>query len=245
MGTFGVFVCVLAWRKWMRSKTPYIGPAVEHRERYLQAFAICVALQDLAPMIPSLLPASARGGARQVVNAGWYIGPVLAFAWPRFRGTRWRALLADLGMHSGTGLRRELLVGLAGGCVVYCLVVVTFVGMVQIAGLTSLASGPPIWPGTFRFVLFRLLWAPVVEEVLYRGILIRGLGQSLPWWASAVTAATVFALAHDGSEKWPALLVAGFVFGVLRHWRGSLISAVAAHAVVNTVQLVLLLWLHN
>jgi membrane protease YdiL (CAAX protease family) len=80
--------------------------------------------------------------------------------------------------------------------------------------------------------------APLGEELLFRGLLLRGLVRRLEFWPSACITAVLFAAAHaDSYVLWPraiALAGTGVVLAWLYRWRGYWAS-VTAHATVNAV----------
>lgn len=80
---------------------------------------------------------------------------------------------------------------------------------------------------------------PVIEELAYRGYLLRRLVavdfEAVPWrapgWGPLVLSAVVFAVMHD-ALWWPAL-AAGIAYGLVLVRSGRFGEAVAAHAVTN------------
>lgn len=98
-------------------------------------------------------------------------------------------------------------------------------------------------PGPWSAVLSALaiLGAPIMEEVLYRGLghdLLRRLGGG-PWTIVSVAAA-LFALAHWSVVTAPALLalfVLGLAFGWARERTGGLTAPIVAHALFNGLNL--------
>jgi membrane protease YdiL (CAAX protease family) len=83
-----------------------------------------------------------------------------------------------------------------------------------------------------------VILAPLGEELLFRGLLLRGLARRLPFWAAAVVSSLLFASAHaDSYVLWPrAIALAGT--GVVLAWiyrRRGYWASVSAHATVNVV----------
>ncbi len=93
--------------------------------------------------------------------------------------------------------------------------------------------------GAMLIVLAMLvvIGAPIVEELVYRGMLQRGLLASLPPAAVVVGVAALFALIHLRPVEYPGLFVAGLVFGVCSWRTGRLATAVAAHVGFNAIGL--------
>lgn len=86
-----------------------------------------------------------------------------------------------------------------------------------------------------------ILVVPIIEEVAYRGYLLRRLVaadfEAVPWtspgWAALALSAVLFGAAH-GILWWPAV-GAGMVYGLLLTRTGRIGEAVAAHAVTNAL----------
>lgn len=92
---------------------------------------------------------------------------------------------------------------------------------------------------TVLFVLMASLIAPVVEELLYRGLMLRSSG-----WSSRVAlvvTAVVFGLAHVQGLQLPGLIVFGLIAGILAQRTGRLTPAVVAHVAFNTTSVIQLL----
>ena len=94
-------------------------------------------------------------------------------------------------------------------------------------------------PWQLALTVFSLVvLAPLGEELLFRGLLLRALAQRLRFWPAATITSLAFAAAHpDSYLLWPraiALVLTGLVLAWLYRWRGYWAS-VTAHATVNTV----------
>jgi membrane protease YdiL (CAAX protease family) len=87
-------------------------------------------------------------------------------------------------------------------------------------------------------VIAVVVLAPLGEELLFRGLLLRALVRRMRFWPAAIISALLFAAAHaDSYLLWPravALVGTGVVLAWLYRWRGYWAS-VTAHATVNTV----------
>jgi len=83
-------------------------------------------------------------------------------------------------------------------------------------------------------LLGAILMAPVVEELFFRGVLLRGVllgGGSLP--TAMALQALVFALAHGDLVLLPHFMVAGLGLGLISLTRWGLGGAMFVHALVN------------
>ena len=97
--------------------------------------------------------------------------------------------------------------------------------------------GTAPWQITLTVIAVVVL-APLGEELLFRGLLLRALAQRIRFWPAAALSSLLFAAAHaDSYLLWPraiALIGTGLVLAWLYRWRGYWAS-VTAHATVNTV----------
>lgn len=86
-------------------------------------------------------------------------------------------------------------------------------------------------------VLF-VVGAPLVEELFFRGLLLRSLTRHFSSIAALVLSSAVFALVHFEPIQIPALFVVGLVFGGLTLHSGRLGPALWAHGAFNAVVVV-------
>lgn len=83
-------------------------------------------------------------------------------------------------------------------------------------------------------LLSAVVWAPIVEETLFRGALYRFLRTRIGVVAAVLLSAAVFGAIHPyGGTGLVHVAVLGVLFACLREWRGSLIAPVVAHALHN------------
>ncbi len=91
-------------------------------------------------------------------------------------------------------------------------------------------------------MLAALVVAPIVEEILFRGLLQRWLVKKWGPWIGILVASAVFGLVH----RIPQQMVAGFCMGAIlgwTYWRtGSLLSAMLLHAINNALSVFLTLF---
>jgi hypothetical protein len=87
-------------------------------------------------------------------------------------------------------------------------------------------------------VVLAVAIAPVVEEMLFRGLfqtMIRSyLGRP---WPSIAIAAILFAAIHQNPEHWPALFVLALGLGYSYEKSGSLLRAIFMHAMFNGISI--------
>lgn len=91
--------------------------------------------------------------------------------------------------------------------------------------------------GTVGWVLLALIVvaaAPIVEELFYRGLLLRSLERrGWPTWGVVVASAAVFAAMHFQALQFPGLFVFGVVLALLTVFTGRLGPAIWAHVGFN------------
>lgn len=81
--------------------------------------------------------------------------------------------------------------------------------------------------------------APLLEEILFRGLLQNALAKKLPAWGAILGASAIFGAVHMDYHAFPALMVMGAVFGILYHKTGSLRVNIIAHMINNGAALLL------
>jgi membrane protease YdiL (CAAX protease family) len=100
----------------------------------------------------------------------------------------------------------------------------------------------PASPAWFHAALIGLaiIAAPVVEEVIFRGILLPGLMQHLPALPAIVGASLIFAAIHLHLPSLLPMAVLGAGFCVAYITSGSLIAPIVMHAIFNLVNIIAL-----
>lgn len=85
------------------------------------------------------------------------------------------------------------------------------------------------------------LLAPLVEELVFRGAILRALlrqWESRPWMCIAVSA-LIFAAAHGNPAQMPHAFIVGMLLGWMYRRTGSIVPGVAYHWVNNSVAYVM------
>ena len=86
-----------------------------------------------------------------------------------------------------------------------------------------------------------VLLAPVVEEFVFRGVLLEAFSRHIRPLAANALQALLFAAAHMSLTQLPLLFIVGFSAGVLARRSGGLAAPMAMHAVFNLVLAIYLL----
>jgi membrane protease YdiL (CAAX protease family) len=125
--------------------------------------------------------------------------------------------------------------------------------VIFIAGLGATLTGqetPDFMSATFRsardegmlplFFFSFIALAPIQEELIFRGFLYRGLGQSLGAWPAILLLSAVWAVVHS-QYNWfyvAEIFLLGVAFGWLRYRTGSTILTIFLHAAMNAMALI-------
>ena len=173
--------------------------------------------------------------------AGYLGGPLLVTR------TKGRGVVEDLGARIQAG---DVLPGVGLGLAAQLVVIPLLYNLVILRLVHGDLSGPardlidradgPV--GAALVILVAAVGAPLVEELFYRGFLLRGLerrfGPTPALWISSI----VFAAVHFQPLQFPALLIFGLVAGWLALRTGRLGPSWAAHVAFNAVTVIILLF---
>jgi membrane protease YdiL (CAAX protease family) len=205
--------------------------------------------------------AAAPGVSAEALTWGTLIGQWLLVGtifWPVLRGMSWERYCGEIGWHRGEGVGKEIGWGVlgyfAGLPVYFAMAVVVVLVMMAIAILTG---SEPLTPDSNKVVdivgggspamllviyLLATVWAPVVEESVFRGALFRHLRRRWALPLAALGSCMVFAVLH-GYLVAQLFIVGtlGFWFALMREWRGSLIGPVVGHFIHNAFVLGLII----
>lgn len=161
---------------------------------------------------------------------------------PLLLGIDFRRYRHLIGLHTGEGLFKEIGCGLLGYLSGLPIIVGAFIFSIVLAFLFPIEYEHPtvdpfsgIGPlGLVLLVSLLVVWAPLVEEILFRGIFYSHCRRWMPSVLAAIVTGVVFAAIHP---QWiwfiPGLASVGVVFAMIREWRGSLVGSMAAHAFHN------------
>jgi membrane protease YdiL (CAAX protease family) len=100
------------------------------------------------------------------------------------------------------------------------------------------------WWQIMLTVIALVIFAPLGEELLFRGLELRGLVRLMPFAVAAPLSGIIFTAAHlDAYLVWPralALILVGWVLAWIYRWRG-LVGSLLAHGTVNAVAAIALI----
>jgi membrane protease YdiL (CAAX protease family) len=149
-------------------------------------------------------------------------------------GDWWRGLLASLAARGMAGVLAVILVLLINGL---------NDSSYELSG-TDDGIG---WATVGVFAVIALVFAPLVEELFFRGVILRSLETVLPGWLAIGVQGAVFGLAHGTVDRGVANLfviipigVTGMVLGWLARRYQRLGPGIAAHAWFNLLPVLLM-----
>ena len=249
LGFIGLVVLVvmvasgnLSWR---------VSPSTSHAV-YAETFAIWLVGFSLAGLAAAAVaPEGFRFAAAFLV----FLGSLIVLVWPVLRGVPWSQVRADI------GLTRFSMLDIPCGFATYAMslpflgagVIISFLLQLVVTE-AGVDVAPPSHPAqdamsgangmlVVQLFLVAVVAAPLVEEILFRGVLYAHLRGATRTWQrffsiafAAVVSAAVFAIIHpQGPIFAPVLagLAVGFCIG--REWRGSIYASIVAHAVNNAI----------
>lgn len=88
---------------------------------------------------------------------------------------------------------------------------------------------------TLYLIVIAVVAAPLVEETLFRGVLLRALNARLPFWPAALISAVLFAAGHAQLSALLPIALLGVLLAFLARRTGSLVAPAAAHGFFNGI----------
>lgn len=231
---------------------------------YAETFAIWMALFIALQMIAGVLGVFIPEHTLIIVFAAFLVS-LCALVWPVVRGIPWATVRQEVGLHLGRSGAVEPAIGVCGYAmlipmfilgILMTLFLVTVDAMMRGSfggGQSPLAEqeapahpvfqhvlGPDLWP-KIQVLLVAMIAAPIVEEIMFRGVLhrhlrdgTRSIGAASSIVVSTLIVSFIFAVIHP--VPWfaiPALMSLAIGFTLLREWRGTLIAPMVAHGLHN------------
>lgn len=177
----------------------------------------------------------------QVPLYGVMLGAALLV--PRRKG---RGPVADLRLGAQ---RSDVLTGLAVGAVMQLAAAVMYVPLYWLTSLDPADVDKPArelaakanGAGVLLLILVVVLAAPIVEEIFYRGFLLRALERRAGSGWAVLGSGAIFAASHFELLQFPALLLFGLAAGWLAVRYGRLGPSIAAHLAFNATAVYFLL----
>lgn len=227
---------------------------------YIETFAIWIFLHISLQIVAALsIPESTGTSGMLLASMIAMFLSLGALFWPLIRGVPMSAFRQETGLYAGN-VFVEAFAGLATYMMALPLLIVGVVLSLILGVLITFLFGempPPEHPiqdaiggSAMTLVMVYLVAcvaAPIVEEIIFRGVLYRYLRDSsrhLGWvvsfLGSALISSFLFAAIHpQGIAFIPILGSLAVAFCIGREWRGSLVAPMVAHAVNNGVVITL------
>ena len=151
------------------------------------------------------------------------------------RGKDWWAVLAGMGLQ------------IAAVLVSLPFVQLLFPEGAPSQGVADIAGSSETTLEVLGIFLAVAVLAPVIEEIIYRGMLLPWLGRFMGKWPSILVSAAAFALVHplldwDARAAVPGLFFIGVVLAWAALHRGDLSLSIALHSGVNLLAAFLIVW---
>jgi membrane protease YdiL (CAAX protease family) len=141
-------------------------------------------------------------------------------------------------LHKATGLAISLVIAAMAFNFVYANYLIPGVGMQD--NVAKMLAGIKPTPLNMAVMFFAMtIAAPVVEELLFRGLLQNALAKYVPSWGAILLSSLLFALVHLQLYAIPALMSLSIAFGYLYHRTGSLRTNIILHMANNVFALVM------
>lgn len=93
-------------------------------------------------------------------------------------------------------------------------------------------------------LIFLAVGAPLVEELFFRGLVLRSLMERVPPAAAIVISSLLFALAHFEAVQFAGLAIFGVVLALMAWKTGRLAPSIGAHAAFNAAAVLSSVHLH-
>lgn len=90
----------------------------------------------------------------------------------------------------------------------------------------------PVW-----FILVGVIFAPIVEELFFRGFLFQGFRQRYGWVSGGLLSSAVFGVAHLDPAALLPTFVLGFLLAYMYHRSNSVWPCIILHVMINALGL--------
>ncbi|MEM8931906.1 MAG: type II CAAX endopeptidase family protein [Acidobacteriota bacterium] len=219
------------------------GPA---RLAYLETMVFFLLGLQLLGVVTAVLFQTGIGTV--ALLAQWAIVPLMF--WPLRRGETRATLAAAIGWAKPASPLVEVACGLLAYLASAPLLALGLVGSILMSQLVPQTPYHPVmdWVqggdsmiAVLMVYMVATIWAPVVEETMFRGAFYHYLRGRFGVVRSAVLVALVFALIHpQGAIGVPFLTALAVALAWTREWRGSMLASMTMHAVHNALAITFL-----
>lgn len=184
-----------------------------------------------------------------IIFAGQFAGSMLVIvALSRRRGSG--SLAADVGFHvrlrDWWGVPAGMVLQIAIALVTAPFIIWVFGDDPPEQGVSEIANSSETLIEQLLIVISVAVLAPIVEEVIYRGMLLNVLARRFSRWPAILISAGVFAGVHlvdpNAIAVVPGLFLLGIVLGWVSLRRGDISLAIALHSGINLLAAITLVW---
>lgn len=261
-----VWLGIAGWRALSHPTALMRAPSADEGDRYAWTFvcifgvmaglglALSIALGGSSTTAEPAPETIDMGMGGLMVQMAVMLVPLLGLAWACRGGRPWSQVRQDVGITSGAGVVREVAYGVLTWCAAVPLAAVGLVVALILAALTGTAVSDATHPiqealadgglaVRLALLVLAAVIAPLVEEIVFRGVLYRhlrerlgGLGHFASFVVAALASSALFAAIHpQGIVFAPILAGLGVAFCIARELRGSLIAPMVAHGINNAL----------
>ncbi len=261
-----VWLGIAGWRALSHPTALARAPRADQGDRYAWTFVVIFGVMVGMGFALSVLVGGASATAEPapetvqmgvgglVVQMGVMVIPLVGLVWACRGGRSWSQVRKDVGLTAGAGVVREVGYGVLTWCAAVPLAAAGFV----IAFILSALTGQSVSDATHpiqealadgglavrvALLVLAAVFAPFVEEIVFRGVLYRhlrerlgGMGHLASFVVAALASSALFAAIHpQGIVFAPILAGLGVAFCIARELRGSLIAPMVAHGINNAL----------
>lgn len=261
-----VWIGIAGWRALSHPTALARAPRADQGDRYAWTFVVIFGVMvGMGFAVAVLLGGSSATAepADETVEMGvsglalqmaMMVVPLIGLLWACRGGRSWSQVRQDVGLTSGGGVVREVGYGVLTWCAAVPLAAVGFVIAFVLSALTGESVSDATHPiqqaiaegglaVRLALLLLAAVFAPLVEEIVFRGVLYRhlrerlgGLGHFASFMVAALASSALFAAIHpQGIVFAPILAGLGVAFCIARELRGSLIAPMVAHGINNAL----------
>lgn len=259
---FGLLIVAVVHFSSRRNRRAVFTPPEPGGSVFLESYALFVASFLVLITVGHLAIKALGLPETSSLGVQWLL--LLTPLWPMLRGMspkRWaRAIGLHGGRHGGIG---GVFAEIGWGIVCYITTVPVFLlgtifalVLVTAWGIISqrLFGGGPPEPvrneileivasadlGTvFLLLALGTMWAPLCEELIFRGALYRHMRGRVGVALASTGTALLFAFMHGyGPLMTPPLIALGVMFALVREWRGSIVAPMVMHFIHNATLMV-------
>jgi membrane protease YdiL (CAAX protease family) len=85
-----------------------------------------------------------------------------------------------------------------------------------------------------------ILLAPIVEEIIFRGLFYAALKKNFPWFVSQIISSVIFAIIHENIMAFTLLFSLSLILNLIYELYGKLFYPILVHSFFNTFMLALI-----